>query len=122
MTDELIKVAIGALATMLTAATPILVGFLVQYLRKKLKQAGLEASDQELETIRKLALEGIAYAAQQAKVDAKLEKPKMSSPEKKALALSFARKLAEKHGVNGGSVDMLDGVIEAALAKGVIDG
>jgi hypothetical protein len=122
MTDELLKGVMGLLAMVVTAATPVLVGFAIQYLRQKLKQAGLEASDQELETLRKLALEGIAYAAQQAKVDAKLEKPKMSSPEKKALAMSFARKLAEKHGVNGGSIDMLDGVIEAALAKGVIDG
>jgi hypothetical protein len=116
--DELVQGAIGLLVAMLTAATPFLVAYAVQYLRKQLKKVGLEATDQEIETIKRIAAEGIAFAAQKAKLHIKTEgATPLTGKEKKELAMSFARKLAGKYSVSDKAMDVMDDLVEAALAK-----
>lgn len=120
--DEILKMVLGLLAALLTAVTPLLVAYLVKYLQNQLHKVGLEATDQELDTIRKIAEEGIAFAAQQAKVKMKGDgKSKLTSADKKALALAFSKKLASKYGVDAGKVDLLEDLLESALAKPAAD-
>ena len=86
MTDETLQAILGALGAMLTIVLPILTKFLVSYLNKKLKAAGLEATSAELEAIRKMVEEGVSYAAQRAKVKVKGGGEPLSSQQKKDLA------------------------------------
>lgn len=113
--SELTEVVLSLLAVIVTAATPVLVGYLVQYLRRKMVSVGIEVTAKEMEVIRGLALEGVAFAAQKAKVGVKAGM-KIGSSDKKALALSLARKLAKKHGISADKANLLDDAIEAALA------
>lgn len=109
------------LAAVLAAATPILVGFAIQWIRKQLEKAGFETSEKELAMIRALAEEGVAFAAQSAKVKVKTGGAKLTGAQKKNLAVAFAKKLALKNGVTPSSVDVLDDMIEAALGRGLDD-
>lgn len=113
--SEWADVALSLLAMVVTAATPILVGYLVQYLRRKMALVGVEVTAKEMEIIRALALEAVAFAAQKAKVKAKAA-VKTTSADKKALALALAHKLAENHGLSRDKMGLLDGAIEAVLA------
>ena len=132
--EDLQGMALSVLTTLVAAATPFLVAYLVAYLRKQLRKVGLEATDQELETVRKIATEAVHYAAQKAKVrakDASGEKTtgekttgekttgeKMTtSHEKKDLAMAFAYKLAGKYGVSESAQDTMEEMLEAALGS-----
>ena len=113
----LLEVVLSVAAAVLTALAPLLVKAALDWFKSKAEAQGIEVNAKELELLRQLALEGVAYAAQGDKVARKKNGGEGLSPqEKKELALSFAAKLARKYEVSEAGISAIDGLIEAVLA------
>ena len=117
MSDELVQTLLGLLTAMLAASTPLLVGYFVKWLAKRLKREGLEATDRELELIRKLVTDAVAFAKKAADGKAKNGGGKMASPEKKELAMAFICKFATKYGLEESAVEGVEDFIESVLGQ-----
>jgi|GEM_PF-5325731 len=117
MNEELLNALLGMLAAVIAAATPIVAAYVVKWFRKKMEREGIEISGQQAAQLQNFVLQGIQYAAQKAKVQAKNGTgEKMPSSEKLQLAAGLARALAKSHGIPEERLVNVEDLIESALS------
>jgi cell division protein ZapA (FtsZ GTPase activity inhibitor) len=107
------------LAGVIATLAPILVAALLAFINKRMKAEALGTSERELDLMRKLVFEAINVAAKKSDLKVKLGSPedRLTSAAKLELATGLAKKMARKHGVSEGTLDLAEDLIESSLAQ-----